>query len=158
MILDPEPISAAIVDAAVRVHRGLGAALLESLYQKVLAWELEQRGFSVQRERQVRFVYAGHTFRHRLRVDLLVNGVVVVEIKSVQTFAPVHFKQVQSYLRLLDLPLGLLLNFGGARMAGNMRRIVNNHTPSPMSLLRINQPGPPRNHEPSPSPPEDERG
>lgn len=139
MITDPEPISADIVDAAVRVHRGLGPGLLESVYQRVLTWELERRGLSVERERGVSFEYEGRVFRQRLKVDLLVNETVVVELKSVDALAPVHFKQLHTYLRLLSLPLGLLVNFGAATMKGNIRRIVNGHSPSPLSRLRINQ-------------------
>ena len=150
MITDPELISAEIVDAALRVHRGLGPGLIEKVNQRVLAWELERRSLLVERERHVRIIYEGRVFRHVLRVDLLVNRVVVVELKSVPRLTPPHFKQLYTYLRLLDLPLGLLINFGAPTLKGNIRRVVNGHTPSAASKLRINQPPPSQTDEADP--------
>ncbi len=101
-----------IVDAAFGIHRRLGPGLLESVYEVLLARVLEDRGLSVQRQASVTFEYDGIRFEDGLRVDLLVDGKVIVELKSVEKLAQVHRKQVLTYLRALDLPVGLLINFG----------------------------------------------
>jgi len=125
-----DEINGQVVDAAFKVHSGLGPALLESVYELVLARELERRGFTVERQKSVSFEYDGLQFDDALRVDLLIEGCVVVELKSVETLAPVHSKQVLTYLRLLNLPVGLLINFGAATMKEGLHRIVNNYQPS----------------------------
>jgi len=125
-----DEITGQVVNAAFKVHSGLGPALLESVYELVLARELERRGFTVERQKSVSFEYDGLQFDDALRVDLLIEGCVVVELKSVETLAPVHSKQVLTYLRLLNLPVGLLINFGAATMKEGLHRIVNNYQPS----------------------------
>lgn len=87
----------------------------------------------------VRFEYDGMTFQEGLRLDLLVEGIIVVELKSVENLAPVHKKQVLTYLRLLKLPVGLLINFGAGTLKDGLHRIVNNLPPSASSRLRVNQ-------------------
>jgi GxxExxY protein len=137
--MNAEEISAIVVDAAFHLHRNLGPGLLESVYEAVLARVLEQRGLNVQRQVTVEFDFAGIHFDEGLRVDLLVEGCLVVELKSVQFLAPVHSKQLLTYLRLMRLPLGLLINFGAATFKEGVRRVVNNHTELSSSLLRVNQ-------------------
>lgn len=78
-------------------------------------------------------------FDEGLRIDLLVEGLVVVELKSVEQLAPVHYKQVLTYIRLLNLPVGLLINFGALTLKEGLRRIVNHYKPPPLSRLRVNQ-------------------
>jgi len=136
-----DEINGQVVDAAFKVHSGLGPALLESVYELVLARELERRGFTVERQKSLSFEYDGLQFDDALRVDLLIEGCVVVELKSVETLAPVHSKQVLTYLRLLNLPVGLLINFGAATMKEGLHRIVNNYQPSLSASprLRVNQ-------------------
>jgi GxxExxY protein len=95
-----------------------------------LARELERRGLKVVRQQPVSFEFDGLFFDEGLRVDLLVENSVVVELKSVEQLAPVHAKQLLTYLRLLHLPVGLLINFGAASMKEGLRRIVNNYRPS----------------------------
>lgn len=112
--LNVEEISGVVVDAAFHVHQQLGPGLLESVYEVVLARSLERRGLRVERQKAVAFEFDGLRFDDGLRVDLLVNEVLVVELKSVETLAPVHYKQLLTYLRLLHLPLGILVNFGAA--------------------------------------------
>jgi iron complex transport system substrate-binding protein len=114
-----------IVDAAMKIHIALGPGLLESVYLAVLARELERRGLLVEIQRTVTFTYDGMTFNQGLIIDLLVDGQVVVELKSVEKLAPVHHKQVLTYLRLMDLRLGLLINFGAALLKDGIHRIVN---------------------------------
>lgn len=124
---EAERLSAVVVDAACRVYRVLGPGLFESVYEAVLARELSMRGLRVERQCLVGFEYEGMRFEEGFRVDLMINSVLVVEIKSVPNLAPVHRKQVLSYLRLLNLTLGLLINFGAASFRDGCRRVVNNH-------------------------------
>jgi GxxExxY protein len=114
-----------IVDAAYHVHRALGPGLLESVYEQVLARALERRGLRAARQIPISFDYDGMTFDEVCRADLLVNDCVVVEVKSVERFAPVHPKQLLTYLRLLRLPVGLLINFGAPTLKEGIRRIAN---------------------------------
>ncbi len=136
-----EELSAAVVDAAYHLHVGLGPGLLESVYEVVLAKELERRGLRVERQKPIPIVYAGLHFDEGFRADLLVDGRLLVELKSVETIHPVHGKQVLTYLRLLNLPLGLLINFGAPTFKEGVRRIVNKHTEVDGSQLRINRMG-----------------
>ena len=133
-----EELSAEVVDAAYHLHVGLGPGLLESVYEVVLAKVLEQRGLMVERQKPIPILYAGLRFEEGFRADLLVDGRLLVELKSVETVHPVHSKQVLTYLRLLNLPLGLLINFGAPTFKEGVRRIVNNHTDTASSRLRVN--------------------
>lgn len=132
-----DEITGEIVDAAIKLHTHLGPGLLESIYEIVLARELERRGLRIERQEAVSFDFDGMHFNEGFRVDLLVEGVVVVELKSVERLAPVHSKQVLTYLRLLKLPVGLLINFGGATLKEGLHRIVNNYAPSPSASPRL---------------------
>jgi GxxExxY protein len=114
-----------IVDAAYHIHKALGPGLLESVYEIVLTRELEKRGLRVDRQKPVRISYEGATFDEGFRMDLLVNDLVVVELKSVEFLAPVHKKQLVTYLRLANKRLGLLINFGAALIKNGITRIVN---------------------------------
>jgi GxxExxY protein len=136
-----DEITGEVVDAAMKLHRLLGPGLLESVYETVLARELERRGLQVARQASVAFDFDGMHFDEGLRADLLVEGVVIVELKSVENLAPVYSKQVPTYLRLLKLPVGLLINFGGATLKEGLRRIVNGYVPSPSASprLRVNE-------------------
>jgi GxxExxY protein len=134
-----DDVTGAVVGAAIRVHQGLGPGLLESVYEAVLARELERRGLHVERQRTMEFEFDGMCFEEGLRIDLFVEGLVVVEIKSVERLAPVHKKQVLTYLRLLNLPVGLLINFGNASLKEGLHRIVNRLPPAASPLLRVNQ-------------------
>ena len=136
-----DDITATVVDAAVKIHRGLGPGLFESVYEVVLAHALRRRGLEVARQHPVRFEYEGVTFDEGFRVDLLVERRVVVELKSLERVAPVHGKQVLTYLRLLELPVGLLINFGAGTAKEGIRRIVNDLAPSESPALRVNRSG-----------------
>ena len=137
--MELDDITGAIVDAAMKIHKELGPGLLESVYEAVLARALQRRGLHVERQKVVRFEYDGMVFEEGLRIDLLVEGRVVVELKSVEKLAPVHGKQVLTYLRLMNLSVGLLINFGGATLKEGLHRIVNNLPPSASPRLRVNQ-------------------
>jgi GxxExxY protein len=119
-------ITGEVVDAAVKLHIGLGPGLLESVYHTVLARDLVRRGFTVEKEKRVSFEYDGMLFADGLRIDLLIDGIVLVELKSVEILHPVAKKQVLTYLRLMNLPIGLLLNFGAPTMKEGLHRIINN--------------------------------
>ena len=114
-----------IVDAALSVHKGLGPGLLESVYETALFHELTKRGLPVTRQVPVTFVYDGHQYDEGFRIDLLVAGCVVVELKSVEQVHPVHKKQLLTYLRLGQKRLGLLINFNAALLKDGITRIVN---------------------------------
>ena len=114
-----------VVDAAYQVHVKLGPGLLETVYEVVLAHELKKRGLRVERQRPVRIEYDGLTFDEGFRADLVVEDILVVELKSVEELAPVHPKQLRTYLRLMDRRLGLLINFGAALIKDGIVRVVN---------------------------------
>ena len=137
--MELDDITGAIVDAAVRIHRTLGPGLLESLYEQVLACELARRGLRADRQCVISFSYDGIDVVDAFRADLLVEGCVIIEVKSQERLATVHTKQVLTYLRLMNLRVGLLLNFGAETMKEGVKRVVNNYTASSPSLLRINQ-------------------
>ena len=122
---DLNRISGTIVDAAFHIHSALGPGLLESVYEAILARELEKRGLQVERQKPVPIVFDGLRFDEGFRADLIVENCVVVELKSVEEIARVHSKQLLTYLRLLDCRLGLLINFGAPVIKDGIRRIVN---------------------------------
>jgi iron complex transport system substrate-binding protein len=122
-----ERIASNVVDAALRLHMRLGPGLIESVYEMLLADEMVQRGFPTERQKRVPLVFDGRTFERAFRVDLLVAGQLIVEVKSVDALAPTHWKQLWTYLRLMDLRLGLLINFGEARLKDGLKRVVNRY-------------------------------
>ncbi len=128
-MVDVDAISADVVDASIYIHRKLGPGLLESVYETVLASILLRQGYRVDRQKPVDIKFDDMRFEAAFRVDLLVEQSLVVEIKSVEKLTGAHAKQVLTYLRLLDQPLGLLLNFSGETMKEGIRRLVNNHRP-----------------------------
>jgi GxxExxY protein len=119
-------VSGIIVDCAFHLHKSLGPGLLESVYEAVLEKLLQDRGLIVERQQRVPIVFEGMTFEEGFRADLIVEKMVVVEIKSVEILAPVHGKQLLTYLRLLNYHLGLLINFGAPVIKDGIVRIVNN--------------------------------
>lgn len=134
-----DDITGGIVDASLRIHRDLGPGLLESVYEAVLARALDQRGFQVARQQAIRFEYEGMVFEEGFRTDLLVDNGVIVELKSVERLAPIHSKQLLTYLKLTDTRVGLLINFGAATLREGLHRIVNRLPASASPHLRVNQ-------------------
>ena len=118
-------IARVIVDAAFKVHTTLGPGLLESVYEVALAYELRKRGLSVEQQRPVAKRYEEVEFDVGFRADLIVERKVIVELKSVEREAPVHKKQTLTYIRLADMRLGLLINFGATRIKDGITRLVN---------------------------------
>jgi GxxExxY protein len=130
---DIDLVSGDVLDVALRLHKELGPGLLESVYEGVLAARLKAMGYDVVRQYPVAIDFEGIRFDAAFRVDLLVDGRLIVEVKSIERLAPVHAKQLLTYLRLLKQPVGLLINFGGATLKEGVRRMVNNHNPSASS-------------------------
>lgn len=118
-------IGTIIVDCAIQLHQDLGPGLLESVYEVLLARKLEKRGLSVQRQVPIAIEYDGQNFDEGFRADLIVEGKVIVELKSVETVHPVHKKQLLTYLRLAGLRLGYLLNFGAPLMREGITRTIH---------------------------------
>ena len=118
-------ISGAVVDSALRIHQEVGPGLLESVYEVLLSHELRERGHAVVRQQAVAIESRGLRFEEGYRLDLLVDDAVVVEVKSVESLKPVHSKQLITYLRLANKPLGLLLNFNVCLMKDGIVRIAN---------------------------------
>lgn len=137
--MDIETLARVTVDAAFNVHCELGPGLLESVYEALLAKRLEQRGLRVERQKAISFSYDEIDFNEGFRVDLLVNEMLLIELKSVEKTIPIHGKQVLTYLRLMKLPLGLLINFGTATFREGVQRVVNNHTDFKSSSLRLHE-------------------
>ena len=127
--LEINDITAIIIDQAVKLHKDLGPGLLESVYEAILEKELLAKGLFVERQKPISFTYDGLEFTDGFRVDLLIEKKVVVELKSVETLAPVHSKQLLTYLKLLNLQVGLLINFGAPTLKAGLQRIVNNYRP-----------------------------
>jgi GxxExxY protein len=124
--MDENELSRVIVDAAYKIHVTLGLGLLESVYEAVLACELERRGLRIIRQQAIPVVYDEVKLELGFRADIIVNDKVVLEVKSVDTIAPVHAKQLRTYLRLMDLRLGLLINFNVNLIKEGITRAVNN--------------------------------
>jgi GxxExxY protein len=135
--MDVETLAREAVDCAFKIHRELGPGLLESVYEALLAKRLAERGLSVERQKAIAFSHDGIEFPEGFRADLLINEKLLIELKSVERTLPVHGKTVLTYLRLLKLPLGLLINFGTATFKEGVVRIVNNHSETAGSRLRL---------------------
>lgn len=118
-------IAREVVDAAVHVHRALGPGLLESVYETVFAHELQKRGLRVRRQVPIAISYEGVNFDEGFRADLIIEDKVILELKSVESLSGSHKKQIQTYLKLSGLKLGLLLNFNAAFMKDGIVRSVN---------------------------------
>jgi GxxExxY protein len=123
--INENEIAEKILDAAFRIHRELGPGLLESVYEAILARELAKKGFSVIRQQSIPIRFEGMEFDEGFRADLIVNRLVIVELKSVEKLLPVHAKQVLTYLKLMNLKLGLLINFNEAMLKDGIKRIAN---------------------------------
>jgi GxxExxY protein len=124
-------ITERIIGAAIEVHRALGPGLLESAYEACLAYELATQGLGVERQKPLPIVYRDVTLDCGYRIDLLVDGAVIVEIKAVDRLAPIHDAQVLSYLRLSGLNVGLLINFNLKLLKKGIRRLVNEFPDTP---------------------------
>ena len=125
-MLGENDISYLVRGASFKIHRKLGPGLLESVYEGVLAHELRQKGCIVKTQVQLPVIYDDIYLEIGFRIDLLINDIVIVEIKSVENILDVHFKQLLTYLRLTGLKLGLLINFNSSNISESIFRVVNN--------------------------------
>ena len=124
-MLEHLSLSKRIIGSAIKVHRGTGPGLLESVYATGLCFELEQAGITVQRQVGIPVVYLGLKMPMGFRADILVADTILVEIKGVSVLASAHEHQIQAYLRMSGLPLGFLMNFHAPRLKDGLRRVVN---------------------------------
>ena len=136
---DLEELARLAVDCGLRIHKELGPGLLESVYEAVMAASLSRLGLVIDRQKPIDFEFDGMAFREGFRADLLVDGRLIIELKSIERLMPVHGKQLLTYLRLAKQPLGLLMNFGGETFREGVKRVVNNHVDFASSRLRVNQ-------------------
>ena len=113
------------MDAALKLHRHFGPGIYESVYEPVLVYELNKRNLTTRQQMPVPLMYEGVTFDLGFKTDVVVNDLVILELKSVEKLEPVHFKQLLTYLRLTRLRLGLLINFGENLLKDGIHRIVN---------------------------------
>lgn len=119
-------IAKVIVDCCFKVHTELGPGLLESVYEEVLSYALIKRGLNIKRQRGIPVIYENIKMELGFRADIIVENKVIIELKSIDTLAPVHSKQLLTYLKLAELKLGLLVNFNEALIKDGIKRIVNN--------------------------------
>lgn len=122
-----EALARVAVDCGYHLHREIGPGLLESVYEALMVASLRERGLAIQRQVEVPIKFKGVVVDNAFKADLIVEGRLLIELKSTERIAAVHPKQVLTYLRLLDMPLGLLMNFGQATFKDGLQRIVNNH-------------------------------
>jgi len=125
---DLEWLAKSAVDCGFQVHDDIGPGLLEAAYEAFLAARLAERGLKVEVQKPVPVKYRGVLIRDAFRTDLLIEGKLVIEVKSVERLAPVHSKQVLTYLRLMNQPLGLLMNFGADMFRNGLKRVINNRS------------------------------
>jgi len=144
--LNEETIGRMILDSAFKVHTALGPGLLESVYESALAIELSKLGLGVERQKPISVMYDGRPLDVAFRADLVVNNLVLVELKSVETITPLFKKTVTNYLKLIPLHLGFLINFNAARLKNGIVRVTNGlegkyfFNPSIMSEIDFQKP------------------
>ena len=119
-------LSKIIVDCCFKIHTTLGPGLLESIYEEILTFELQRADLNITRQQGIPVIYEGIKMDLGFRSDIIVENKVIIEIKSIEAIAPVHQKQVLTYLRITGLKLGLLVNFNEVLIKNGIQRIVNN--------------------------------
>ena len=122
-----ERLAKVVIDTGLKLHIDLGPGLMESVYEAVLASRLEKLGMRVARQIPIKIKVDGLLFPDAFRADIILENILLIELKSVENLMPVHAKQVLTYLRLANLPIGLLMNFGADQFKDGLKRLVNNH-------------------------------
>ena len=117
-------LSREVIGAAIEVHREKGPGLIESIYERCFMWELGLRGIPTVNQQQVKIEYKGFVFEEALRFDVLVDGCLLVELKAVQEVLPIHKAQLLSYMKLLNVPLGLIINFHELKLVDGVSRLI----------------------------------
>ena len=136
---DIEEIATIAIDCGFHIHKELGPGLLESAYEAVLAAAIVSRGLRIERQKPIPISFAGLTLAEGFRADLVVQDRLIIEVKSVERNAPIHGKQLLTYLRLMKQPLGLLMNFGCETFRDGLKRVANGHHSLAPSRLRVKQ-------------------
>jgi GxxExxY protein len=126
-VQDLEAIARISVDCGFHLHKDIGPGLLESAYELLLFESLKEIGLSVERQKIIPITFRGRVLDEAFRADLIVENRLLIELKSTDRHAPVHAKQLLTYLRLMDLPLGFLMNFGAATFKEGVKRIANDY-------------------------------
>lgn len=139
MYIPPDDLTGACINAALRVHRRFRSGMLESLYEAVLERTLIRDGFTVERQKAISFEFEGDRFENAFRADLIVNSRLIIEVKARETNTPIYATQLLTYLRLAELPLGLVINFGMSKLMDGVKRVVNDQPPEQSPQLRVNQ-------------------
>lgn len=124
--MNENDISKIIVDCCFKIHKQLGSGLLESVYEEILSYELLKCGLKIERQKGIPVVYDDLKMELGFRADIIVENKIIIELKSIEAIAPVHSKQLLTYLKLTGLKLGLLINFNEALLKDGIKRIVNN--------------------------------
>ena len=124
--MNENELSNRIIGIAIELHKAIGPGLLESAYENALAYDLTQAGFDIKQQVPMPFVYKDVKLDVGYRIDLVVNNKIIIEVKSIEALAPVHFAQTLTYLRLSELKLALLINFNSKLLKDHIHRIVNN--------------------------------
>lgn len=122
-----DELTSLVINCGLELHQQIGPGLIESVYEQVLADRLMSIGLRVERQRPVSIVIDSKTYADAFRYDLLVDDLLLIELKSIEKLGPIHIKQTLTYIRLMNLPIGLLLNFGSETFKQGIRRITNNH-------------------------------
>ena len=125
---DIEALAKVAIDCGFQLHDEIGPGLLEAAYEAFLAASLAERGLRVEVQKPAPVTYRGAVIREAFRIDLLVEGMLIIEVKSLERIAPVHSKQLLTYLRLMNLPVGLLMNFGSHLFRDGLKRVINNRS------------------------------
>ena len=122
-----DELTSMVINCGLALHQQIGPGLIESVYEQVLADRLMSIGLTVDRQKPVSIVIDGKTYADAFRYDLLIDGLLLIELKSIEKLGPIHIKQTLTYIRLMNLPIGLVLNFGSETFKQGIRRITNNH-------------------------------
>ena len=122
-----DELATVVINCGLSLHQQVGPGLIESVYEQALADRLISSGLRVDRQKPVSIVIDGKTYAEAFRYDLLVEDVLLIELKSIEKLGPVHIKQTLTYIRLMNLPIGLLLNFGSETFKQGIRRVTNNY-------------------------------
>jgi GxxExxY protein len=118
-------VTGTVLDCCIRIHRELGPGLFESVYEEVLSYELEKLSYEVERQRGIEVEWDGQNIGLGFRADLVIESRVLIELKSVEKLQPIHFKQLQTYFKLTDIQVGLLINFNESLLKNGFHRIAN---------------------------------
>jgi GxxExxY protein len=128
--MEVNEITGIIIEEAIKIHKDLGPGLLESVYEEILSYRLNKRGLLIKRQTSIPVYYEEVKMEVGFRSDLIIEDKVIVEIKSIETLAPVHHKILLTYRKLTDITVGLLINFNEAILKNGIKRIVNNYIPA----------------------------